>query len=60
MWKQDSADKLFSSIIGVAHPSLKFAWAQIAEGEDNDEEPLQSQVGQEEDRHLRGNSHYNS
>lgn len=34
------------------YPSQKFAGAQIAEGENNDEELLQSQVGQEENRHL--------
>lgn len=29
-----------------------FARAQIAEGENNDEELLQGQIGQEEHRHL--------
>lgn len=38
----------------VAHPGLKLARPQIAEGEDDDEELLQSQVGQEQDGHLRG------
>lgn len=30
-----------------SYPSLTFAWAQIAEGKNNDQELLQSQVGQE-------------
>lgn len=31
----------------IAHPCLKFARTQIAEWENNDQELLQSQVGQE-------------
>lgn len=34
------------------YPSQRFAGAQIAEGEDDDEELLQGQVGQEQNRHL--------
>lgn len=41
------ADRLVSTVRNITHPSLKFAWAQIAEGENNDQELLQSQVGQE-------------
>lgn len=45
-------------IRNLAHPSLQFAWAQIAEGENDNQELLQRQIGQEENRHLRENTHY--
>lgn len=47
-----SADKF------IAHSSLKFPWAQIAEGEDNNQELFQSQVSQEKNRDLRENIYY--
>lgn len=49
---------LFWCISGWAHPSLEFAWAQVAEGEHDHQELFHGQVGQEQNRHLQGDTHY--
>lgn len=50
-----SSDCLCDSCVlkRIKYPSQKFAGAQVAEGENNDEELLQGEVGQEENRHLQ-------